>query len=166
MNGSVTTRKRVIVSIAALAGIAAIAAFDYGIEVDFAAADLYLIPVALTAWFLGRDWITWAVLAAAMVAFAVLFEGADEATALSVVERFLVSPRTLEREHGWRATASVGLVTFRKHPDRIDDIVGAADEFMYEAKARGKDTVVAGTLNGRLVVMERSAPVVVPAQPV
>ncbi len=294
MNESVTTRKRVIVSVAALAGIAAIATFDYSIEVDFAAADLYLIPVALTAWFLGRDWITWAVLAAAMVAFAgvpyaagaqdvadylpailvhtihltlavlvlstlhgtlarerrlartdsltgaanaryfydqskieldrarrqgaplslayldvddfksvndrfghregdellratadtigsalrstdvigrlggdefaVLFEDADEATALSVAERILASLRTLERDHGWRATASVGLVTFREYPDRIDDIVGAADELMYEAKARGKDTIVAGTLNGGLVVMERSAPAMVPAQ--
>jgi diguanylate cyclase (GGDEF)-like protein len=282
---SVTTERRAIVGLAALAGVAVIAMLDYTIEANFAAADLYLIPVALTAWFLGRDWVTWVVLGAAMVAFAgipyatgaaevseylpavfvhmlhliiavvilsflhgtlarerrlartdsltgvsnarhfydqsrveldrarrqgnplslayldvddfkkvndrfghregdrllrktaemigsalrstdvigrlggdefaVLLEGADEETALTVVERIQASLRSLERDHDWRATASVGLVTFREHPERIDEIVGAADELMYEAKMRGKDAVVTGTLNGELVVMER-----------
>jgi diguanylate cyclase (GGDEF)-like protein len=288
MSGSVNGRRRALVGAAAIAGIATIALLDFSIEANFAAADLYLIPVALTAWFLGRDWVTWVVLGVAMVAFAgipyaagtaelseylpavvvhmlhltiavvilsflhdtlareralartdsltgvsnarhfydqsrveldrarrqatplslayldvddfktvndrfghregdrllrttaetigsalrstdvigrlggdefaVLLEGADEQTARTVVERIQASLRSLERDHGWRATASVGLVTFRDHPERIDGIIGAADELMYAAKMRGKDTVVAGTLNGELVVMERETP--------
>jgi diguanylate cyclase (GGDEF)-like protein len=43
---------------------------------------------------------------------------------------------------GWAVTASVGVVSFVDPPERVDDLLRAADELMYEAKDRGKNAAV------------------------
>ena len=44
---------------------------------------------------------------------------------------------------GWRGiTVSIGVATLPVHADDAEDLVSKADQALYEAKRRGKDTVV------------------------
>lgn len=46
------------------------------------------------------------------------------------------------REHGWPATFSVGAVTFQAMPESLEELISAADDAMYDAKANGRNRVV------------------------
>ncbi len=73
--------------------------------------------------------------------FAVLIpESGDEAAELFFSKlRDLLSEAT--RERPWPATFSIGVVTFKKPPESIDEMIRIVDRLMYSAKNSGKNLV-------------------------
>ena len=45
------------------------------------------------------------------------------------------------RLHGWPATFSIGVATFRTPPDDVAHLVSRADALMYAVKQSGKDGI-------------------------
>jgi len=45
------------------------------------------------------------------------------------------------RREGWPVTFSAGLITWVEPPTSVDEMLRAADELMYKAKRRGKNSV-------------------------
>ncbi|HUP62287.1 MAG TPA: GGDEF domain-containing protein [Thermoanaerobaculia bacterium] len=75
--------------------------------------------------------------------FAVLLRGVGEAQARETAERIIARIRALGAVYadiGFGATA--GVAYFRTPPSNADDLIRAADDAMYEGKARGKGRVV------------------------
>lgn len=79
--------------------------------------------------------------------FLMLLPSTDARQALVVVERVQSILADTSAHLDEPVTMSVGIATYRRPPDSLDDVVAAADDLMYEAKARGGDTVV-----GQLIV--------------
>lgn len=75
--------------------------------------------------------------------FLVMMRDCDEAQGLRAAEalRGAINRVTASAPRG--LTASVGVAVFPDHGATLDEVLGAADEAMYEAKARGKDQSLA-----------------------
>lgn len=74
--------------------------------------------------------------------FAVLLPHTTSDSAARVLEKLHRWLNRTMQEHGWPATFSLGAVTFQVVPGSVEEMIRAADEAMYEAKANGRDRVV------------------------
>ena len=61
-----------------------------------------------------------------------------------IVTRLLETLRKTMKEQKWSVSFSMGMMTFLKIPDSIDEMVHAADTLMYTAKKGGKNQVCYG----------------------
>ena len=73
--------------------------------------------------------------------FALVLSETDAESAAQVVERLQADLRKVELGEGLRVTTSAGLASWRPGLEEVREIVQAADEALYRAKALGKDTV-------------------------
>jgi diguanylate cyclase (GGDEF)-like protein len=70
--------------------------------------------------------------------FGILLVDTDGPTAESALHRLRVAILVATRERGWAVSFSVGAVTFLGAPRSVDEMIGRADELMYEVKREGK----------------------------
>lgn len=79
--------------------------------------------------------------------FAVLFPetGADAASLIG--DKLLGALAGLSDSKDWGIGASIGIVTYTEPPDTSDDVLGRADNLMYEAKRAGKGRVMVATVS-------------------
>ncbi|HET7752586.1 MAG TPA: GGDEF domain-containing protein [Anaeromyxobacteraceae bacterium] len=89
--------------------------------------------------------------------FGLLLVDTDEDTATALLERLRAALLAVVRESGWHVTFSVGAVTFVTPPFSVDEMIGRADQLMYDKKRRGKNGI-------RHVVVHRAPHLVVPEQ--
>ena len=73
--------------------------------------------------------------------FAVLMPETDDRAAQVVLRRVRRQLLEAARREGWPVTFSAGLITWVEPPASVDEMLRAADELMYMAKRRGKNTV-------------------------
>ena len=71
--------------------------------------------------------------------FGLLLVDTDGPTAAALLHRLRVALVAAMREHGWKVGFSIGAVTFAATPATVDDMIGRADQLMYETKRRGKN---------------------------
>lgn len=62
--------------------------------------------------------------------------------AVTVAEHIQHDLRAAMRAHGWPVSFSMGVMTYFSMPESVDDLLGAADRLMYQAKQSGKDRLV------------------------
>ena len=73
--------------------------------------------------------------------FVILMPETDARAALPLAERLRTACSRAAGAGAVRVTCSVGLVTFERPPDDIEDLLASADTLMYEAKAAGGDGI-------------------------
>jgi diguanylate cyclase (GGDEF)-like protein len=71
--------------------------------------------------------------------FGLLWVDTDGATAEALTARLRAALQATMVGYGWIVTFSIGAVTFLAPPTSVDDMLGHADQLMYEAKRAGKD---------------------------
>jgi diguanylate cyclase (GGDEF)-like protein len=71
--------------------------------------------------------------------FGVLLADTDGPTAEAALHRLRVALVIAMRDHGWKVGFSIGAVTFVVPPTSVDEMIGRADQLMYETKRRGKN---------------------------
>lgn len=71
--------------------------------------------------------------------FGLLWVDTDGATAEALTTRLRTALQATMASYGWIVTFSIGAVTFLAPPQSVDDMLGHADQLMYEAKRAGKD---------------------------
>ena len=71
--------------------------------------------------------------------FAILLSETDSESAALVVKKLKIRLLELIRRNGWPATLSIGVVTFRRIPASVDEMIAASDAQMYLAKQNGKN---------------------------
>lgn len=89
--------------------------------------------------------------------FGLLLVDTDEETAVGLLERLHAALFAVVRESAWGVTFSVGAVTFQTPPFSVDEMIGRADQLMYDRKRGGKNGI-------RHVVVHRAPQLVVPEQ--
>lgn len=82
--------------------------------------------------------------------FLILLPEAGPAPARLTVDKLREALAGIVPAHGWRLTASVGVVTFLVPPDSPDVLLAAADRLMYAAKRAGKNRIAQETQNEAL----------------
>jgi len=82
--------------------------------------------------------------------FGLLLVDTDGPTAESLLQRLRATLTLAMGDNGWDVTFSMGAVTFLSPARSVDEMMGRADQLMYEAKRAGKDAV-------RLAVVPRAA---------
>lgn len=70
--------------------------------------------------------------------FAMLLPQADEEAARQAIAKVEAALNDAMAAHRWPVTFSIGVVTFRKAPESVTDLVIAADHVMYSVKTGGK----------------------------
>ena len=70
--------------------------------------------------------------------FGVLLPETGDAEASAIIERLSTALHEAERARGWGVSASIGVVTCAPGSCTVDDLIGRADELMYEAKSHEK----------------------------
>ena len=73
--------------------------------------------------------------------FVILMPETDARAALPLAERLRTACSRAAGAGAVRVTCSVGLVTFERPPDDIEDLLTSADTLMYEAKVAGGDGI-------------------------
>jgi len=73
--------------------------------------------------------------------FGVLLTKTDSESSVQVVEKLKEKLLELMRNNGWPVTFSIGVVTYLNPPEKIDEMIDAADAQMYAAKQKGKNRV-------------------------
>ena len=71
--------------------------------------------------------------------FGILLAETGAESAAQVVGKLKKKLLKLVRDNGWPITFSIGVATFIRPPDRIDEMIDAADAQMYFAKRNGKN---------------------------
>lgn len=79
--------------------------------------------------------------------FAILMPETDGKIAPQVMERTRSKLLDSMKGNNWPVTFSIGLATFNKPPNSVDDMIKAADSLMYEAKNNGKNRVKSSTIS-------------------
>jgi diguanylate cyclase (GGDEF)-like protein len=79
--------------------------------------------------------------------FAILMPETDGKIAPQVMERMCSKLLDSMKGNNWPVTFSIGLATFNKPPNSVDDMIKAADSLMYEAKNNGKNRVKSSTIS-------------------
>ncbi len=72
--------------------------------------------------------------------FAILMPETKYESAQIVIGRVQQSLLDIMQKNGWPVTFSIGVVTFTRPPDSVDDTVKKADELMYSVKNKGKNS--------------------------
>ena len=84
--------------------------------------------------------------------FVILMPETGDETARPLVDRLRDAFSRAVKVEGVPVTCSIGLASFRRPPASVDEMLAAADELMYEAKAGGGDVVraaeVTSSVNG------------------
>lgn len=80
--------------------------------------------------------------------FAVLLPETEEAQATIVALKLKDILDKAMKATKWPVTFSFGIVTFQQPPANVDDLVRLADEMMYEAKDKGKNTIKTRVFKG------------------
>lgn len=87
--------------------------------------------------------------------FGLLWVDTDGPSAEALTARLREALQATMAGYGWIVTFSIGAVTFLSPPLSVDDMLGHADQLMYEAKRSGKDAarfqVIANQLSLALV---------------
>jgi diguanylate cyclase (GGDEF)-like protein len=73
--------------------------------------------------------------------FAVMLPGSNHDGATRLFERIQAALRDAAAARGWPVHFSLGIVTYRKPPASIQDMVKTADDLMYQAKRDGKGVI-------------------------
>jgi diguanylate cyclase (GGDEF)-like protein len=73
--------------------------------------------------------------------FGLLLVETDGPTAQSLLHRLRDTLAAAMAENGWRVTFSIGAATYLTPPRTVDDMMGRADQLMYEAKRAGKNAL-------------------------
>jgi diguanylate cyclase (GGDEF)-like protein len=73
--------------------------------------------------------------------FVILMPETGDETALPLADRLRAAFSRAVKVEGVPVTCSIGLVSFKRPPASVDDMLAAADGLMYEAKAAGGDAV-------------------------
>lgn len=149
----------------ALLLVASVGLLDSMTGPGYSFSAFYLLPVVLTAWYVGRGY---AILisvagAAAWLAAGIVGRMYHEHTlvllwndmmelCLFLFAAYVISALRgkLEREEelartdlltgiDWPVTLSIGLETYLKAPQNTDEMIRVADKLMYEVKGSGKD---------------------------
>ncbi len=74
--------------------------------------------------------------------FIILFADSDSSSALQATEKVMKNLLSLMQEKKWDVTFSMGLITYKKPPAGVDELISEADKVMYAAKKRGKNRIV------------------------
>lgn len=78
--------------------------------------------------------------------FAVLLWRSGGEDAIQVARKVKENLIKLAERKKWPVTFSLGLVTYEITPDCVQDMVDEADKLMYQAKQKGKNTIVSRTV--------------------
>lgn len=73
--------------------------------------------------------------------FVVLLPEVGEDAARLAVAKLHAALLDEMRQNHWPVTFSIGVLTYRKGPVSVEDLIGRADSLMYEVKSRGKNSV-------------------------
>jgi len=73
--------------------------------------------------------------------FAVLLPETGAEQANLVIRKIQNDLLRAMRKGDWPITFSIGVVTYIKSPDSVDDVIGSADRLMYAAKSSGKNMI-------------------------
>lgn len=73
--------------------------------------------------------------------FALLMPETDAEDALVVLERVQAVVARVVAQRGWPVSCSIGAVVFVEAPRDVDDLIGRADNLMYQVKHAGKDAL-------------------------
>jgi diguanylate cyclase (GGDEF)-like protein len=73
--------------------------------------------------------------------FGLLLVDTDGPTAESLLQRLRTTLALAVRDNRWDVTFSIGAATFLSPARSVDEMMGRADQLMYEAKRAGKDAV-------------------------
>ncbi|QOC23695.1 GGDEF domain-containing protein [Wenzhouxiangella sp. AB-CW3] len=71
--------------------------------------------------------------------FVIVLPETDRDAASKVIDRVLQRLGQAMRESSWPITFSVGVATFRRVPESVDEAIQQADDLMYEIKNSGRD---------------------------
>ena len=78
--------------------------------------------------------------------FAVVLTNTPQKAAMEVAERIRASISTkVFTDHAITVTASVGVASFEKGDEHVDDVLMRADSALYRAKQHGRNVVYSGT---------------------
>ncbi len=91
--------------------------------------------------------------------FVILMPETGDEAALPLADRLRAAISRSVKVEGVPVTCSIGLASFRRPPASVDEMLAAADELMYEAKAGGGDVVNAVEVTSRARA-ERSGQVI------
>jgi diguanylate cyclase (GGDEF)-like protein len=80
--------------------------------------------------------------------FGLLLVETDGPTAQTLLHRLRDTLDAAMAENGWRVTFSIGAATYLSPPRSVDDMMGRADQLMYEAKRAGKNALRFDVLPG------------------
>src|SRR5437899_307052 len=143
-------RPRTTVVAIGLGLVAALGYADASVAPDLAPL-VYLAPIALVAWYAGRS--AGALMALTGTGAWLLTDAAARrlptatAPARIVVQKLREALSDVVVAHGWRLTASIGVVTYLVPPASVDAMIGNVDHLMYTAKQGGKNAVQHATAN-------------------
>lgn len=73
--------------------------------------------------------------------FVVMLPEGEPGAGVQVVLKLRGTFRETMKDAGWPISVSIGLVTFVRPPDSVDEMLKWADSLMYEVKREGKDDV-------------------------
>lgn len=73
--------------------------------------------------------------------FALLIVESDGEAARQLVARIQSTLLAAMRENGWAVTFSIGVVNWHRPPQRVEELIKAADHLMYEVKNAGKNEI-------------------------
>jgi diguanylate cyclase (GGDEF)-like protein len=73
--------------------------------------------------------------------FGILLPETDPETAQAITQKLQKVHGDVMQRYEWAVTLSMGAVTFTSAPSTVDDMLKGADELMYLAKNRGKNSV-------------------------
>jgi diguanylate cyclase (GGDEF)-like protein len=90
--------------------------------------------------------------------FAILMPETGADAARVAVDRVRGHLARLRTSDGSPIGCSIGLVTFRRPPASLKELIDAGDDYMYEAKHQGKDRVVSVELGTGSALVPRFAP--------
>ena len=72
--------------------------------------------------------------------FTILLSGAGQQSAATVMTKIEESLRSALAREKWTVTFTIGLATFPEPPQTVEAAIEQADDLMYEAKRKGKNT--------------------------
>jgi diguanylate cyclase (GGDEF)-like protein len=73
--------------------------------------------------------------------FAIMLPEISPESARKVIEMLQLRLLHAMREHDWPVTFSIGIATFQRMPQSLDDMVSRADQLMYAVKYTGKGAI-------------------------
>jgi diguanylate cyclase (GGDEF)-like protein len=73
--------------------------------------------------------------------FVLLLINSDEHQAKSAMEKIVKQITVVIKKNTWPVSLSVSVVTYKKLPASLDEVIRTADNLMYEVKAAGENDI-------------------------